>query len=218
MSLVEKTLAVRPILSVIIIDDSLLIRMGLKQLISEEYRRTTFGEAQTGAEAVVLVSKQRWDLVILDISLPDQDAFSLLQEICARHSGIQSPVLMLDMHADPICAARALQLGASGYVSKSSSRHDLLKAVENVLAGKKFFRQSLSPGAAPGDDALRANLSAREYEVLLALARGKQPGEIAAELNLNGSTVSTFKRRILNKLQLNSTADLIRYVIAHKLA
>jgi two-component system, NarL family, invasion response regulator UvrY len=218
MSLVEKTLVGRPILSVLIIDDSLLIRMGLKQLIGEEYRGTIFGEARTGAEAFVLIWKQRWDLVILDISLPDQDAFSLLQEICTRHSEIQSPVLMLGMHADPLFAARALQLGASGYVAKSSSRPDLLKAVGNVLAGKKSFRQSVPRGAAPGAVALPANLSAREYEVLLALARGKQPGEIAAELNLNGSTVSTFKRRIFNKLQLNSTADLIHYVIAHKLA
>jgi two-component system, NarL family, invasion response regulator UvrY len=219
MSLVEKTLeVVRPILSVLIIDDSLLIRMGLKQLIGEEYRRTIFGEALTGAEGSVLVSKQRWDLVILDISLPDEDAFSLLQEICARHSEIQPPVLMLGMHADPLYAARALRLGASGYVAKSSTRPDLLKAIGNVLAGKKFFRQSLFRGAATGNGVLPANLSAREYEVLLALARGKQPGKIAAELNLNGRTVSTFKRRIFNKLQLNSTADLIRYVIAHKLA
>jgi DNA-binding NarL/FixJ family response regulator len=218
MSLIEKTLSARSILSVLIIDDSLLIRMGLKQLIGEEYRGTIFGEAKTGAEALVLASKQQWDLVILDISLPDQDACSLLQEIRTRHSEIQSPVLMLGMHEDPLYAARAQQLGASGYVAKSSRRPDLLKAVGDVLAGKKVFSQWLPRGAAPGAGAPLANLSAREYEVLLALARGKQPGEIAAELNLSGSTVSTFKRRIFNKLQLNSIADVIRYVTAHKLA
>ena len=204
--------------SVLIIDDSLLIRAGLKQLLNEEYRGMIFGEAKTGVDALVLVSKQRWDLVVLDMSLPDQDAFSILQEICARRADVQPHVLMLDVQADPACAARAQHLGASGYVAKSSGRPELVKAVKNVLAGEKYFSQSATPGAAPRADALHRILSAREYEVLLALAGGKRSGEIAAELNLNSRTVSTFKRRVFNKLHLRSTADLVRYVIDHKLA
>lgn len=203
--------------SVLIVDDSVLVRLGLKELIAQEYRQAVLGESRTGSEALVLVTKQRWDLVILDISLPDRDAFSLLEEILSNPSGVPPRVLMLGIHSDPFSAARALQLGASGYVSLSADRRDLLEAIKTVLAGRKFFQKPFPRGATSKNDALRANLSAREYEVLLALARGKQAGVIASELKLSGQTISTFKRRILNKLQLSSTADLIRYAIEHKL-
>jgi DNA-binding NarL/FixJ family response regulator len=212
------TAKAQPVLSVLVIDDSLLIRMALKQLIAEEYRGAAFGEARTGEEALALLPKQHWSLVILDISLPDQDAFSLLEKICNSHAGTESRVLMLGTHGDDLCAARAMQLGAAGYVSTSLGRRDLLQAFKSVLAGKKFFHEPLSRDMAPKREALRANLSAREYEVLLAFARGKQTSEIAVDLNLSSRTISTFKRRMLNKLQLNSTADLVRYAIDHKLA
>ncbi len=204
-------------LSFLIVDESVLVRMGLKQLISEEYRDTIFGEAKTGAEALVLVSRQRWDLVILDITLPDRDAFSLLQQICAQPPNIRSRVLIMGMHGTGRYAARALYFGASGYIFKSSARPDLLKAINTVMLGRKAFDQSLLEGATLGVDVRRGNLSPREYEIMLALARGKRTGEIAAELNLHRTTVSTFKRRILNKLKLRSTADLVRHVVDNKL-
>jgi DNA-binding NarL/FixJ family response regulator len=205
------------LLSVLIIDDSILIRMGLKQLIQEEYRSTIFGEAKSGAEAFVLLSKQQWDLVLLDISLPDQDPFSVLQRIRSFPLTDQCRVLMLGMHEDVVSAGRALQFGADGYVSKSSSRNDLLQAIRDACLGKKAFdRALLQPGAGPAD--ARAILSSREYEVMLALAHGKRIGEIAAEFDLSNRTISTFKRRILNKLHLNSIADLVRYALNHKLA
>jgi two-component system, NarL family, invasion response regulator UvrY len=149
--------------------------------------------------------------VILDVSLPDDDGFSVLREVCVHRP--QTSVLVLGMHPDSLYAARSLQLGASGYISKSSGRFDLLKAVGSVLEGNKYFSESGRRGVDnPGPAALHANLSAQEYKVLLALAAGGRTGEVAAELNLSGKTVSTYKRRILNKLDLNSTADLVRYV------
>ena len=205
-------------LSLLIVDDHLLIRLGLKQVLGQEFRDVVFGEAETAGEALAQIKVHPWRLVILDVSLPDDDdAFSVLREVCARQP--QAAVLVLGMQPDSQYAARSLQLGASGYISKSSGRSNLLKAVGDVLGGKRHFSESvrrevrsLKPAAA------HADLSAQEYKVLLALAAGGRTGEVAAELNLSAKTVSTYKRRVLNKLGIGSTADLVRYVIDNKLS
>jgi DNA-binding NarL/FixJ family response regulator len=202
-------------LSILIVDDHLLIRLGLRQLLSDEYRDVVFGESGTAEEALLQVKAQMWDLVVLAISL--QDGFSVLRDVHARCP--QTAVLVLSTYADSLHTARSLQLGASGYVSKSACRSDLLKAVRRVLAGHEHFAESGRQGVdIPRSAALHANLSAQEYTVLMALAAGSCTGKLAAELNLSGKTVSTYKRRVLNKLGLESTADLVRYVIDHKLS
>ena len=205
-------------LSILIVDDHLLIRLGLKQVLGHEFRDAVFGEAETAEEVLARIKAQPWHLVILDVSLPDDDdGFSVLREICARRP--QAAVLVLGMHPDSQYAARCLQLGAAGYISKSSGRSDLLKAVGDVLDGKKHFSESVRREARSQRSAgLHADLSAQEYKVLLALAAGRRTGEVAAELNLSAKTVSTYKRRVLNKLGLESTAGLVRYVIDHKLS
>jgi two-component system, NarL family, invasion response regulator UvrY len=204
-------------LRILIVDDHLLVRQGLKQVLHLEYRDIVFGDAATAEEALAQIKAQPWRLVILDVSLPGDDGFSILREIRARCP--QTAVLMLSMHADPQYAARSLQLGAAGYISKTSGRTDLLAAVKNVLTGKKHFDGSIGRAVADEESPpLHANLSAQERKVLLAVAAGKRTGEIGAELNLSGKTISTYKRRVLNKLGLQSTADLVRYVIDHKLS
>ena len=205
-------------LSILIVDDHLLIRLGLKQVLGHEFRDAVFGEAETAEEVLARIKAQPWHLVILDVSLPDDDdGFSVLREICARRP--QAAVLVLGMHPDSQYAARCLQLGASGYISKSSGRSDLLKAVSNVLDGKKHFSESVRREArSQRSVALHANLSAQEYKVLLALAAGRRTGEAASDLYLSAKTVSTYKRRILNKLGLESTAALVRYAIDNKLS
>jgi DNA-binding NarL/FixJ family response regulator len=205
-------------LSILIVDDHLLIRLGLKQVLGHEFRDAVFGEAETAEEVLARIKAQPWHLVILDVSLPDDDdGFSVLREICARRP--QAAVLVLGMHPDSQYAARCLQLGAAGYISKSSGRSDLLKAVGDVLDGKKHFSESVRREARSQRSAgLHADLSAQEYKVLLALAAGRRTGEVAAELNLSAKTVSTYKRRVLNKLSLESTAGLVRYVIDHRLS
>jgi two-component system, NarL family, invasion response regulator UvrY len=205
-------------LSILIVDDHLLIRLGLKQVLGHEFRDAVFGEAETAEEVLARIKAQPWHLVILDVSLPDDDdGFSVLREICARRP--QAAVLVLGMHPDSQYAARCLQLGAAGYISKSSGRSDLLKAVGDVLDGKKHFSESVRREARSQRSAgLHADLSAQEYKVLLALAAGRRTGEVAAELNLSAKTVSTYKRRVLNKLGLESTAGLVRYVIDHRLS
>lgn len=203
--------------SILIVDDHLLLRQGLKQVLSHEFRDLAFGEAKTAEEALAQVKAQPWRLVIFDIGLPDKDGFFVLQEI--RTLRPEAAVLMLSVHPDSLHAARSLRLGAAGYVSKSSSRSTLLKAVKSVLEGKTYFSESIRRGVDnPRSSALRESLSAQEFKVLLAVAAGKRTGAIAAELNLSGKTVSTYKRRVLNKLGVTSTAGLVRYVIDHKLA
>ena len=209
-------------LSILIVDDHLLIRLGLRQVLGQEFRDVVFGEAETAEEALARIKAQPWHLVILDVSLPDDDdALSVLPEICARRP--QAAVLVLGVHPDSQYAARYLQLGASGYISKSSGRSDLLKAVADVLDGKKHFSESVrretrSPARSLGSAALHASLSAQEYKVLLALAAGRRTGDVASELNLSAKTVSTYKRRVLNKLGIESTAALVRYAIDNKLS
>src|ERR1039458_6212365 len=205
-------------LSILIVDDHLLIRLGLKQLLGHEFRNVVFGEAETAEEALAQIKAQPWRLVILDVSLPDdEDALSVLPEICARRP--QAAVLVLGMHPDSEYAARCLQLGASGYISKSSGRSDLLKAVADVLDGKKHFSESVRREARSlGPAALHANLSAQEYKVLLALVAGRRTGDVASELNLSAKTVSTYKRRVLNKRCIERTSALVRYVIDNKLS
>jgi DNA-binding NarL/FixJ family response regulator len=207
-----------PKLSVLIVDDHLLLRQGVKQLLNTEYRDLAFGEAKNAEQAVVQFHAHPWRLVILDIGLPGKDGFSVLQEIRARRP--QTPVLMLSMHADSLYAARSRLLGAAGYVSKSSGRSTLLKAVKSVLAGQKCFSDPIRLGAVgtPTPVALHASLSTQESKVLLAIAAGARTGEIAAQLKLSAKTVSTYKGRVLNKLGLTSTAGLVRYVIDHHLA
>jgi two-component system, NarL family, invasion response regulator UvrY len=204
-------------LSILIVDEQWLIRLGLKRLLGHEYRDVVFGEAATVEEALVQIKVRPWRLVILDISLPDGDGLSVLREICARRP--RTAVLILSLHADLMHAALSRQLGAAGYVSQSSGASNLLNAVKSVLDGKKHFTESVRQ---EGDDTksatCRASLSAQECRVLLEIAAGRRIGEIAAELNLSAKTVSTYKRRTLNKLGFKSTAELVRYVIDHKLS
>jgi DNA-binding NarL/FixJ family response regulator len=205
-------------LSILIVADHLLTRLGLKRVLGQGFRDVVFGEAETADEALAQIKAQPWRLVVLDAGLPENDdGLSVLREVRARRP--QAAVLVLGMHPNSQSAARFLQLGASGYISKSSGRSDLLKAVSNVLDGKKYFSESVRRGIpSPTSVARRADLSARELKVLLSLAAGRRISEVAAELNLSAKTVSTYKRRALNKLGIESTAGLVRYVIDNRLS
>jgi two-component system invasion response regulator UvrY len=202
--------------SVLIVDDYLLVRQGLKQMLSQEYRSLVLGEAKTSDEATVRLARQPWDLVILDIAISGNDGFHVLQEILRCHPSTR--VLVLSMHADSEDAVRAQQLGASGYVGKNASRADLVRAFKSVLSGKKYFEDHISPGTGVKTVPRHADLSTRESAVMLAFADGKRTSEIAAELNLGVKTISSYRRRLCDKLGLHSTAELVHYVIDHKLS
>jgi two-component system, NarL family, invasion response regulator UvrY len=201
---------------VLIVDNHLLIRIGLRHLLAEECRDVVFGEAGTADEALAQVAKQPWDVVVLDVAIPDQGGFYVLREVLVRRPATR--VLLLSSRADPRQAARALKMGAAGYLRKDARRSALVKVFKNVLADPTHFAEALPPDSHSRVAEACTGLSPREQQVLLAVAAGQRIGEIAAELNLSIKTVSTFRHRILDKLHLKSTADLVRYVIDHKLA
>jgi two-component system invasion response regulator UvrY len=200
--------------SVLLVDDHLLIRLGLRQMLSEEIRGLVFGEAQNGNEVATKLRKKTWDLVILAINIHGEDRFSVLQEIRRLHPA--TPVLVLSMYTEAQYALQAKLLGAAGFVSKTAGRAELLRAFKAVLSGSKFFDSLPPPGA--HETPPHAGLSTREYEVLLAFAAGKRSTEIAAELNLSAKTIGTYKHRMVEKLGVRSTVDLVRYAINHRLS
>jgi len=202
--------------SVLIVDNNVLARLGLKNLLSQEYRGLVFGEARSGEEAAALLASRRWDVALIEVLIPGQDGFQLLRQI--RLSYPATRVLMLSPYADPQYALRARQLEASGYVGKNSSRTGLLKAFHRVLAGKKHFADPLDGQEVAGAMPVYPVLSTRECDIFVACVAGKRIGEIAAELNLSIKTVSTYKRRVLDKLNLQSTSDVVRYAIDHQIS
>jgi len=192
----------------------MVVRLGLKQLLIEEYRGIVFGEARTADEAITQVVKHPWDLIVVDVIIAGNDGFKLLQELLQRSPGTR--VLVFSTNSESQFAARARQLGASGYLWKTAGRSETVKAFKSIFAGRPYFKGLVKSTAKPTPEG--TNLSAREYKVLMAFTAGRRPTEIAADLNLSIKTVSTYKRRILNKLHLGTTADLVRYVIDHGLS
>jgi DNA-binding NarL/FixJ family response regulator len=203
--------------SVLVVDNYVLVRSGVKQVLGEEYRGVVFGEARSAGEAANYLARQPWDLVVIGLGLPDREGFQVLQDTLSRRPG--SRVVVLCINADRVYAARVRQLGAFGYIPMNADRSDLVKTFRNVLAGRKHFVrcEQADEKAANPDVESHLLLSRREYKVMLAIAAGKNNRDIGAELKISITTVSTYKRRILDKMHLVSTADLIRYVMVNNL-
>jgi two-component system, NarL family, invasion response regulator UvrY len=183
-------------------------------------RRDVFGDAATVADALTLIGQQHWDIVVLDISLGSSSGLELLHAI--RKLRPRLPVLVLSMHREEQYARRAFQAGASGYIMKNSPSAELAAAINKVSRGGKYVSAKLAEALVAELDP-HANrlpherLSQREFEVLRLLASGKAVSEIAEMLSLSDKTVSTYRGRILEKLQLKTTADLVRYALEHSL-
>jgi two-component system, NarL family, invasion response regulator UvrY len=199
-------------LSVLIIEDHLLARQGLKELLMQRYGAVTVRGVRSAGEGLGWIARGHYDLVIVDMTLPGRDAFQVLDEIRKVRPG--TAVLLLGMEPDAREAARAREKGAMGYVSKHSDRPELEKAIDSALNRQPYFAGELAvdPRAAAA-----ATLSARERDVITRIGSGTRPVEIAAELHLNIKTVSTYKRRALAKLGLASEADLVRYLMKNPL-
>jgi two-component system, NarL family, invasion response regulator UvrY len=207
-------------LKTLIFHPQVLVRAGLKQVLAEEFRSIVFGEADTAAQALAQIGRHQWDVAILDADGTDsrKDRFYVLQQTVRRRPSLR--VLALGSDADFGWVTRALQIGATGCVWKDVGRSELAKAFKNVVGGRACLDPmpaKMSPASSQISNG-HAGLSARERKVLLAVAAGKRTGEIAAEWNLSAKTVSTYKRRLLDKLDLKSTADLVRYVITGRIA
>jgi DNA-binding NarL/FixJ family response regulator len=207
-------------IKILIADDHPIVRQGLLRIIAIDNQMSVIGEAQNGAELLNLVRKVSADLVVLDISMPGRNGIEILKELKREFSLL--PVIVLSIHPEDQYAVRAFRAGAAGYLTKESAPEELVKAIKKVYRGGKY----ISPGVAellveyvetkiPGE--LHKSLSDREFEVFILLASGKTVGQIAINLNLSVKTISTYRTRILEKMHIETNADLTRYALDFKL-
>lgn len=205
---------------VLIADDHAVVRQGLKQILRDTREMVVAGEAVNGQEVLEKVRAAAWDVVILDISMPGHSGLDILKELkCERPT---LPVLVLSMYSEDQFAMRVLKAGASGYLTKDSAPDELVKAIRKVVSGGKYVSPFLAEKLAfeIGMDSSKLpheTLSDREFQVLRMIATGKAVKEIAAELSLSVKTISTYRARLLQKMNLTTNAELIHYAIQNRL-
>jgi len=205
---------------IIIVDDHPIFREGLKKIISESHDIIIADEVSTGMELLDRLKKNSYDIVILDISLPDMSGLEILGNL--QNGKKHPPVLIISMHPEEQYAVRALKTGASGYLTKGSIPDELLTAIRRVSAGRKYISSALAEKLAADlnkrdEQPAHDKLSDREYQVMVMLASGKSTGEIARQLSLSLPTISTYRSRILQKINLKNNAELIHYAIKNNL-
>jgi two-component system invasion response regulator UvrY len=204
----------------LIADDHAVVRQGLKQILGDTPEMLVAGEATNGQEVLDKVRAEPWDVVVLDISMPDRSGLDILKQL--RSERPKLPVLVLSMHSEDQYAMRVLKAGASGYLTKDSAPDELVKAIRKVVSGGRYVSSFLAEKLAfeIGTDSSRLpheTLSDREFQVLRLIAAGKSVTEIAAELCLSVKTVSTYRARMLEKMNLGTTAELIHYAMQNHL-
>jgi DNA-binding NarL/FixJ family response regulator len=205
---------------ILIADDHPIFRSGLKETLAKESDVAYVGEADDGRKAIELARKQRWDVVVLDITMPGKGGLEVLQEL--RREKPKLPVLVLSAHPEDQLALRLLKAGAAGYLTKDKAPEVLLTAVRRVHNGGRYVSESLAEklvSRLESDDRNQPHeaLSEREYQVMRMIAAGKTIKEIAKELFLSVRTVSTYRSRLLGKMRLTTNADLIRYALQNRL-
>jgi two-component system invasion response regulator UvrY len=205
---------------VLIADDHAMIRAGLRQWLGDDPSIETIGESATGGETLQRLREGPWDLVILDINMPDRSGIDILQHIRSGHPATR--VLVMSGFSEKQYAVNVLRAGASGYLSKDQAPDEFKRAVHTVLAGRRFVSATLSElllGALddPADQPLHAALSQREFQILCKLAVGRSVSEIAHELFISVKTVSTYRARVLEKMHLETNADLTTYALRNGL-
>lgn len=207
-------------LRILIADDHTVVRKGLKQILLDEFPGAKIEEVPDAEGLIKKVMQGKWDIVVSDLSMPGRSGLDALQQIKISHPGL--PVLILSIHPEEQYALRALKAGAAGYLSKDTAPDELVKAVQKVLLGKKYISQSIAEKlantlSAKADKFLHENLSNREFDVMKLLANGKSVSDIADILSLSVTTVSTYRARVMTKMNLKSNSDLTKYAIENKL-
>ena len=196
------------------------MRHGLKQILADEFKKSTFGEARNGQEVLDSVWKQDYDVVVLDITMPGRSGLEVLKEI--KKAKPRLPVLVLSMHPEDQFAMRVIKSGASGYMTKESAPAELVGAVKKILAGGKHISTSVAESMSSyvTMDSSRPpheQLSNREFQVMRMIASGKTVSEIARMLSLSVRTISTYRARILEKTGMKTNAELTHYAFQHSL-
>jgi DNA-binding NarL/FixJ family response regulator len=205
---------------IVVADDHTIVREGLKQLLGAAGDLTVVGEAQNGHETLERVRALEFDLLLLDMSMPGKSGIELIRQVRAEKPRLR--ILVLSMHEEHQYAVRAIRAGAAGYLTKESASRQLVEAIRKVASGGAFISaeiaQQLALGAMPdAKGPLHAALSDREFQVFKLIADGKSVSDIAERLNLSVKTVSTHKSNILQKMNMTTTAELIRYAINQRL-
>lgn len=208
------------VLRILVADDHAVVRSGIRQFLADTPDLAIAGEAASAHEAMTLARAGEWDLLLLDINLPDGNGLEVLKRI--RRELPALPVLIFSMFSEDEYAVSALRAGAAGYVSKDSAPEQILEAIRRVGGGGRYVSPALAEKLLAGTlgggkQWPHDRLSAREFEVMILLSRGVSLTELARRLRLSVKTVSTYRSRILEKLALGSNAELARYVIEHRL-
>ena len=206
---------------VFVADDHAVVRRGVRQILEDASDMIAAGEASTGREVLQAVRQHDYDVLVLDIAMPDANGLETLRQLRTLKPDLR--VLILSMYPERQYAVRALKAGAAGYLTKESAPDELVAAIRKVALGGKYVTQSLAErlaaalGGELGKEPHEA-LSTREYQVMRLLAAGKTVTDIATELSLSVKTISTYRTRILEKLDLRNTAEIIRYAFERGLA
>jgi DNA-binding NarL/FixJ family response regulator len=204
---------------VLVVDDHAVVRHGMKQILADA-GIASIGEASSAQEALDRLAAEHWDVVVLDVGLPDRNGLDVLRDIKALHPRL--PVLVLTVFGEEPYAARALKAGAAGFLTKECLPEDLVHSVRELSQGRRYLSPRLACNLAfrlgsPPEPYGHEHLSDREFQVLSMLASGKRMTDAAATLGLSIKTVSTYRTRILTKIGVRTTADLIQYAIRHGL-
>jgi DNA-binding NarL/FixJ family response regulator len=205
---------------ILIADDHPIVRRGLRQILEENRTVLSVDEAGTGQEALEKVKKGRFDMVLLDISMPGMSGLEALDALKKLNPSL--PVLILSIYPEEEYAVRALKAGASGYLTKKSAPDELITAIRKLARGERYISPSLAEFLATHltdekDRPLHDSLSNREFQVMRLIVSGKSLKEIAGVMALSPKTISTFRTRILQKLQMKSNAELIQYTMKNNL-
>jgi two-component system invasion response regulator UvrY len=208
------------VIRILIADDHPLLRRGLKDILLRELDGAVCGEAANAQQVISEVQRQDWSLVILDVTMPGRSGLDVLKDLKGLRPKL--PVLVLSMHPEDQLSKRALKTGASGYMNKESAPEELIKAVRKVIAGGTYVSPALAERLAvdlheDSGQPLHEALSVREFEVLRLIASGKTTSQIAELLHLSPPTVSTYRTRILEKMNMTTTAELIKYAMGNRL-
>jgi DNA-binding NarL/FixJ family response regulator len=205
---------------VLIADDHAIVREGLKQILADTRDIAVAGEAENGLDAIKMVRQDKWDVLLLDISMPDRNGIEVLKQV--RKEVPALAVLILTMHREDQYAIRSLKAGAAGFLNKQSAPAELVDAIRQVAGGRKYVSPALAQELAnqineEREVPLHETLSDREFQTLTLIASGKTVSDIARELALSVKTISMYRSRLLQKMKLRHNAELTHYAIKHNL-
>jgi DNA-binding NarL/FixJ family response regulator len=204
----------------LIVDDHAVVRAGLRQFLLDDKRITRVDEAESGQQAMEMLRRERYDLMILDINMPGRSGLDILRNVISANP--ETRVLIVSGYPERQYAVNVLKAGASGYISKESAPEELLKAVHTVLAGRRYVSATLAEQLVTdldvdNDKPIHSSLSEREFQIFCKLATGKAVSDIANELCLSVKTVSTYRSRVLEKMNFVSNADITTYALRNGL-